>query len=174
MNAKLMELLAESRKIQETIRKQKEELKERKVAMATEYTKNFTTEEKAQEVKNCETIFLNAKKEYDEKRKNILSQLKNEKILYKEKILFAKERMFFLSGVVKNSLQKTKNSFRIEKNLLYFNREGIKEITIDISKVNWEKNFKQELAKQGINGDDRIADNIVYKAQCLLKSNITI
>ena len=166
----IAELLAEAKQLRLAIAKQKQEMKEKKSALAVEYADNLPEAEKQKQITEAEKILLTAKQKAELLRAEFKKQLK----VIKEEVSFAKEILEFVNYKNKNSLPKTKNSFRIEKNIFTFNREGIKEITIDVSKSNWEKIFKEELKKQGINGENRIADNIVYKAQQLLKSNVAI
>ncbi len=166
----IAELLTESKQLKEAIKKQKEELRNRKMALATEYTSNMTEQQVNAEIKECQSLLENAKAKATEIKATYKESMK----ALKEDIAFAKERMAFVNYKATSPLPKRKNSFRIEKNVLTFSREGLTEISIDISKVNWQKVFKSELAKQGINGDDRVADNIIYKAKCLIDSNIKI
>jgi hypothetical protein len=89
----------------------------------------------------------------------------------KEDVSFAKEILAFVNYKQNYSLKKVVNQISVEGNTLHFRREGIKDITVDISKADWQQTFKAELAKQGINGENRIADNIVYKASLMIKGN---
>ena len=163
----IAELLAEAKQLREAEAKIKAEMKAKKTAIAVEYADNLPEAEKQKQIAEAEKILNTAKQKAIDLKiafKSAMKQIKND-------FAFAKEILAFVNYKQGNSLPKTKNSFRIEKNLLTFNREGIKEITIDISKANWQKTFKEELKKQGINGNDRIADNIIYKAKKLLETN---
>ena len=143
------------------------EMKAQKTAIATEYIDNMPEAEKQKQIAEAEKILESVKfKAFELKNtfKNGMKALKADK-------LFAKEILDFVNYKQNHSLPKAKNQFRIEKNFLTFNREGITEIKIDISKANWQEVFKAELKKQGINGENRIADNICYKAKLLLESN---
>lgn len=166
----IAELLQEAKALREAMAKQKAEMKAKKNAIAVEYADNLPAEEKQKQIAEAEKILNTAKQKAIELKiafKNSMKAIKND-------VAFAKEILAFVNYKSNNSLPKQKNSFHIEKNMLTFKREGIKDILIDVSKNSWEKTFKQELAKQGINGDNRIADNIVYKATQLIKANITI
>lgn len=166
----IMELLQEAKALKQKEVALKQEMKQKRIAIASEYVDNMPAEAKQQQIAEAEKILAAAKQEATK----AIETFKAEKKRIKENVSFAKQILDFVNYKQNHSLPKTKNSFRIEKNILLFNREGIKEITIDISKINWEKNFKEELRKQGINGENRIADNIVYKAQQLIKSNVAI
>ena len=166
----VMELLAQAKDLKAKAKAINQELKQKKIALATEYTSNMTEAQKQEAIQRAETLLQEAKKkatlyrnEYKEKIKTLRTD-----------VATAKEILAFVNHTQKNGLPKVKNQFRIEKNLLSFKREGINDIIIDVSKANWQQTFKAELKKQGINGDNRIADNIVYKAKTLLDSNRAI
>ena len=166
----IAELLQEAKALKQKEIAIKNEMKNAKKAIALEYADGLPEEAKQKQIADAEVI-LNSAKE-----KAIIAKLQFKQAMkaIKEEVLLAKEILSFVNYKQSNSLSKVKNSFLIEKNMLYFNREGIKQIVIDVSKANWEKTFKEELKKQGINGENRIADNIIYKAQQLLKSNVSI
>jgi len=166
----IAELLQEAKQLREQESKIKVEMKAKKAAIAIEYADNLPAEEKQKQIAEAEKILTSAKA----KAGLLKEQFKIAMKAIKSDVAFAKEILAFVNYKQNNSLPHQKNSFVVEKNLLKFNRDGIKEIVIDISKANWQKEFKAKLALQGINGDDRIADNIVYKASQLIKSNITI
>ena len=163
----IAEMLAKAKELKQKEIALKQEMKAQKSAIATEYIDNMPEVEKQKQIAEAEKILENVKAKALELKntfKNGIKALKAEKN-------FAKEILEFVNYKQHNSLPKAKNQFKIEKNILTFNREGITEITIDISKNDWQKNFKIELKKQGINGENRIADNIVYKAKLLLEAN---
>jgi DNA integrity scanning protein DisA with diadenylate cyclase activity len=163
----IAELLQEANqlKIQQTELNAK--MKAQKSAIATEYCDNIPEAEKQKQIAEAEKILNTAK----EKSLFLKAEFKKQLKEIKNSVAFAKEILDFVNYKQKNSLPKIKNQFRIEKNFLTFNREGITEIKIDISKNDWQKNFKAELKNQGINGENRIADNIVYKATQLLATH---
>ena len=77
----------------------------------------------------------------------------------------ATEILKFVNWQQSASLPKVSiQSYIFEGNNFVFKREGLKDITIDITKNNWKKEFEKALALQGINGKDRIAANLVYTA----------
>jgi len=163
----IAELLNEAKALKQKELAIKQEMKQQKQIIASEYVDNLSTEEKQKQIADAEKILNTAKQKaisLKEEYKKAMKQIKND-------VAFAKEILAFVNYKQNNSFKKIKNQKRIEGNFLIFNREGIKEIRIDISKSNWEKTFKEELKKQGINGNDRIADNIVYSCQLLVKSN---
>ena len=142
----------------------KAEMKAQKTAIATEYIDNMPEAEKQKQIAEAEKILENVKQKAIALKNTFKEGMK---ALKAEKLL-AKDILDFVNYKQNHSLPKAKNQFRIEKNFLHFNREGITEIVIDIAKSDWQHNFKVELKKQGINGENRIADNIVYKASQLL------
>ena len=166
----ITELLQEAKALRQKETELKQAMKLQKQAIAVEYADNLSPEAKQQQIAEAEEILNKAKAKaglLKEQFKNAMKAIKND-------VAFAKEILAFVNYKQNHSLPKQKNSFVVNGKILKFNREGIKEITIDISNANWQKNFKQELAKQGINGDDRVADNIVYKASQLIKADIKI
>lgn len=163
----IAEMLQKAKVLKEQEAKLKAEMKAQKTAIATEYIDNMPEAEKQKQIAEAETILNSAKSEALKAKETFKATMKE----IKGKVAFAKEILEFVNYKATHSLPKAKNQFRIEKNLLRFNREGITEITIDITKENWQANFKAELKKQGINGENRIADNIVYKATQLLATH---
>jgi hypothetical protein len=166
----IAELLQEAKELKAKELAIKQERKAQQQVLATEYIDSISPEEKQKQIAEAEKILNTAK----EKAIVLKTEFKKQLKAIKLDVAFAKEILAFVNYKQNNSLKKQKNSFVVNGNILKFNREGIKEITVDISNANWQKNFKEELRKQGINGDNRIADNIVYKATQLIKSNITI
>jgi hypothetical protein len=166
----IAELLQEAKALKQKEREIKEAMKSQKKAIAVEYCDNLSEEEKAQQIAEAEKILNTAKAKAVELRDNFKKAMKQ----IRNDVAFAKEILDFVNYKQSNSLPKQKNVFTVNGQALTFNREGLKEITIDVSKANWQKTFKAELKKQGINGDDRVADNIVYKASKLIQSNIKI
>jgi hypothetical protein len=162
----IAEMLQKAKVLKEQEAKIKAELKAQKTAIATEYVDNMPEAEKQKQIAEAEKILNSVKQKaiaLKETFKNGMKALKAEK-------QYAKEILDFVNYKQNHSLPKAKNQFRIEKSNLLFNREGINQITIDISKANWKETFKAELKKQGINGENRIADNIVYKATQLIEA----
>ncbi len=163
----IAELLTEAKALKEKQKQINAEMKAKKTAIATEYIDNMPEAEKQKQISDAEKILTTAKQELITAKEKYKVEVKR----IKESFIFAKSILDFVNYKSNYSLPKVKNQFRIEKNILTFKREGIKDILIDVSKTNWEKTFKEELKKQGINGDNRIADNIIYKAQKLLQAN---
>ena len=163
----IAELLQEAKELKKQEADLKARMKAQKQTLAVEYADNLPEAEKQKQIAEAEKILNTAK----QKAIDLKIAFKNSMKAIKNDIAFAKDILDFVNYKQKNSLPKQKNSFRIEKNILTFNREGIKEIKIDVSKANWEKTFKEALKQQGINGENRIADNIIYKAQKLLETN---
>jgi len=162
----IAEMLQKAKALKEAEAKLKAEMKAQKTAICTEYIDNMPEAEKQKQIAEAEKILNSVKQKallLKEAFRNGMKELKQEKN-------FAKEILEFVNYKQHNSLPKAKNQFRIEKNFLTFNQEGITEIKIDISNANWQEVFKAELKKQGINGENRIADNIVYKAKTLLEA----
>lgn len=163
----IVELLAEAKEIRKQEAELKARMKESKKTLAVEYQDNLSAEEKQKQIAEAEKILNTAKAKaisLREEFKKAMKQIRND-------VAFAKEILAFVNYKQNNSLPKEKNSFVIEKSLLKFNREGIKEILVDTAKANWKQIFKEELRKQGINGENRVADNIIYKATQLLATH---
>jgi hypothetical protein len=165
----ITELLQEAKNLKQQETELKARMKAQKATLAVEYADNMPEVEKQKQIAEAEKILNTAK----EKAIALKLQFKSAMKQIRNDVAFAKDILDFVNYKQKNSLPKQKNSFRIEKNILTFNREGIKEIKIDVSKANWEKIFKEALKQQGINGENRIADNIIYKAQKMLEVNDT-
>ncbi len=166
----IAELLQEAKILRQQEAELKAKMKQKKIAIASEYADNLPEAEKQKQIAEAEKILNTAKAEATK----AIETFKAEKKRIKENVSFAKEILAFVNYKQNNSLPKQKNQFSIEKNLLTFKREGIKDITVDVSKSNWQQTMKAELKQQGINGENRIADNIVYKASQLVKANIHI
>jgi hypothetical protein len=162
----IAEMLAKAKELKQKEIALKAEMKAQKTAIATEYIDNMPEAEKQKQIAEAERILENVKQKAIELKNTFKSGIK----ALKAEKLFAKEILEFVNYKQNHSLPKAKNIFRIEKNFLTFNREGITEIKIDIANVNWQNNFRVELKKQGINGENRIADNIIYKAKTLLEA----
>ncbi len=162
----IAELLQEAKALKTQEAELKARMKAQKNAIATEYIDNLPEAEKQKQITEAEAILNTAKDKATALRAEFKKQLKE----VKSSVAFAKEILDFVNYKQNHSLPKVKNQFRIEKNILRFNREGIIEISIDISRADWQHTFTAELKKQGINGENRIAANIVYKASELLKA----
>jgi hypothetical protein len=165
----IAEMLAKAKELKLKEIALKQEMKLQKTAIATEYIDNMPEAEKQKQIAEAEKILENVK----QKALTLKNTFKEGMKALKAEKLLAKDILDFVNYKQNHSLPKAKNQFRIEKNFLLFNREGISEIKIDISKIDWQKNFKAELKLQGINGENRIADNIVYKASMLLEAQKT-
>lgn len=146
----------------------KAEMKAKKEVIAKEYADGLDDKTKAEQIKQAEDILAKAGKDKETARAVFKSAL----MKIREDVAFAKQILDFVNYKQGASLPHVKNQFAIVDNMLTLKRDGIKDISVDISNADWQKNFKAELKKQGINGDDRVADNIVYKASLLVKSNI--
>jgi hypothetical protein len=162
----IAEMLAKAKELKLKEIALKQEMKAQKTAIATEYIDNMPEAEKQKQIAEAEKILENVKQKAIALKNTFKEGIK----ALKAEKLFARDILEFVNYKQNHSLPKAKNQFRIEKNNLLFNREGITEIVIDISKANWKETFKIELKKQGINGENRIADNIVYKASMLLEA----
>jgi len=166
----LAEMLAEVKALEAKERELKAAMREKKRIAAVEYADNLSPEEKQKQIAEAEAILATATKDTAKAK----ATFKESMLGIRERVSFAKEILAFVAWKQSASLPKVKNSITIEKNVLRFNREGLKEIAVDVSLPNWQGTFKAELAKQGINGVDRVADNIVYKAHTMLAANVSI
>lgn len=166
----ISELLIEAKLLKQKEIALKQEMKAKKQAIAIEYSDCLSPEAKEKQIAEAEKILNEAKQKAFKAKETFRASMK----AIREEVNFAKEIMEFVNHKQSNSLPHQKNSFMLENTILKFNRDGIKEITIDVSKADWQKTFKAELKLQGINGENRVSDNIVYKASQLVKSNIAI
>ena len=163
----IAELLQEAKVLRQQERDLKARMKAQKNILATEYIDNMPEAEKQKQIAEAEKILATAKAEAEQAKamyRQTIKKIKND-------VAFAKEILSFVNYKQNHSLLKVKNAFSIDGDILTFKREGIKDITVNVAKANWQQEFKKELAKQGINGENRIADNIVYKATQLLKTH---
>lgn len=163
----IAELLAEAKQLKQRQIEANKQYKAQKQIIAVEYADNLSPEAKQKQIADAEAILNTAKRKSEE----LKAQFKTAMRKVKEDVSFAKEILAFVNYKQTHSLKKAINQITVEGNALHFRREGLKDITVDISKANWQKTFKEELAKQGIDGENRIADNIVYKASLMIKSN---
>jgi hypothetical protein len=159
--------LAQATALKEKEKAIKAEMKAQKQVIATQYRDGLSDTEKANQIKEAESILAKASKDKATARETFKNSLKE----IKEAVLFAKQILDFVNYKQTHSLPHVKNQFIVSENKLTLKRDGISDITVDISKADWQKTMKAELKKQGINGEDRIADNIVYKAKLLVESN---
>ena len=136
------------------------EMKAQKITIAKEYTDGLSEADKARQIQDAEKILSNIlikKQALKAKFRASLQELKDEATL-------AKDILEFVGYKSEHSLPKVKNAYIVQGQKATFKRQGLLDISFDII-VGWEKTLKAELKKQGINGHDRVADNIVYKMQ---------
>lgn len=164
----IAELLNEAKLLKQQEKELKANMKAKKQVIATEYADCLSEPEKQKQIAEAEKILNSAK----DKATALKQQFRSEMKKIKDDVAFAKEILNFVNHKQQNSLPHRKQEFQLSDNLLTLKRDGIKDITVDVSKANWQKTLKDELKKQGINGENRVADNIVYKASQLVKSNI--
>lgn len=166
----IAELLQEAKLLKQKEVELKAQMKAQKAVIAVEYADNLSPEAKAQQIADAKRILNTAKQKVFDLKAGFKAAMKK----VREEVSFANEILEFVNYKQNYSLPKHKNIFALEGKILTFQREGIKDIAIDVTKTDWQKTLKEELKKQGINGNDRVADNICYKATRLVKSNITI
>lgn len=166
----ISELLQAAKELKRQEAEIKSKMKAQKHILATEYADNMSDEAKRQQIAEAEKILNTAKTQYAALKEEFKARAKK----IKEEVSFAKEILAFVHYKQAHSLPKAKNMFSISGTALTFKREGLKDITVDISKADWQRVFKDALKAQGLTDQDRTADNIVYKAGQLVKSNITI
>jgi hypothetical protein len=154
--------------LKEKEKKIKAEMKAQKEVIAKEYADGLSDTEKAEQIKTAESILAKATQDKEKARITFRNAIKE----IKENVAFAKQILDFVNYKQNASLPHVKNQFSIVDKTLTLKRDGIKDIKVDISKENWPATLKAELKTQGINGENRVADNIVYKAQQLVKGNL--
>lgn len=166
----ITELLQQANELKQKERDIKQQLKAQKQAIATEYIDNMDEATKQKQITEAQKILETAKQKAQSLKDNFKAQMKQ----IKKDVSLAKELLEWVNYKQGHSLPKVKNQYFVNANMMTFRRAGIKDISIDVTKTNWEKALKQELAKQGINGENRIADNIVYTAQQTVKAQQSI
>lgn len=154
-------MLKDTKDLEFFIQQKRKELQEKKTLIATEYTQNLTEPEKQSEIAKL-------KKSIDDlqgKRNSAINEFKNKMRDIKGDAKVLKERLDLLNYIGRKSLPKKKWDYNTD-NLPMFvlSGESIKDITVDTNKANWKVTLKEALKLQGINGEDRVADNVVYKA----------
>ncbi len=117
----ITELLQEAKNLRHQEAELKAQMKQKKIAIASEYADNLPEAEKQKQIAEAEKILLTAKTEAEK----AIATFKAEKKRIKENVSFAKEILLFVNYKANNSLPKAKNQFRIEKNRLIFAREEI-------------------------------------------------
>jgi hypothetical protein len=144
-------------------------MRESKKSIVVEFIDGMNEETKKAEIKRAEILLENYKKNIiilKEEFKAKLKTLKADKTL-------ALEILDLVNYQQKNSLPKVKQIQSIENNVLTYKRIGIKDIVLNIENIPysvWRKTLKEELKKQGINGNDRVADNIIYDFKCIAET----
>lgn len=154
----IAELLAEAKQLRQKEKELKAQMKAQKQIIAVEYADNLNPEAKQKQIADAEAILTTAKQKAEE----LNAQFKTAMKKIKEDVAFAKEILAFVNYKQNHSLKRVNKRLVFEGSFFQFSREGINTITIDWSQPNWKRIFKDELAKQGLNGNNRIADNIVY------------
>jgi len=163
----IAELLLKAKELKRQESEAKARYKAQKSAIATEYTSGMDEKTKQAQIIDAEKILGDAKNKAIALRNVFKESMK----AIRNDVAFAKEILSFVGYKQTHSLQKVKNQFFVSNGKLTVKREGIKDITVDVTVADWQAILKKELRKQGINGDDRVADNIVYKAKCIVESN---
>ncbi len=163
----ITELLLEATQLRQREKEIKAQMKAQKQVIAIEYADNLSPEAKAKQIAEAEAILKTA----EQKAQALKAQFIVDIGLVRDEVSFAREILEFVNYKHNNSLPKRVNEMVIEGHTLSLKREGLTEIKIDVSKADWRQTFKAELKKKGINGDDRIADNLVFKALQLINSN---
>jgi len=161
------QLLQETQRLKEQQKKLNQEMRAKKATIAKEYMDGLSEPDKAAQIKDAERILSDVKIAKDK----LKAEFSKGMAALKDKVTLAKAHLEFVNYQGTHSLPKVKNQYSIEKNTLTIKRDGLKDISLAIN-TGWEKILKAELKKQGINGNDRVADNIVYKAQLAVKTHM--
>ena len=154
-------LMAQANELKAKQKAINKEMKLKKMTIAKEYTDGLSPEVKAKQIADAEDILKNVAI----KKLALKTEFKSAMLELKTKVTLAKDILAFVNYKSEHSLPKVKNAYIVNNNgTATFKRDGIKDISFKI--VNgWEKILKAELKKQGINGNDRVADNVIYKMQ---------
>jgi len=161
------QLLQETERLKAQQKAINKEMKAKKATIAKEYMDGLSEKDKAAQIADAQRILNDVKNAKDKLKAEFRKALQG----LKEKTRLAKIKLEFVNYQGTHSLPKTKNLYSVENNIITVKRDGLKDISIAI-KAGWEKILKSELAKQGINDNDRVADNIVYKAQLAVKTHM--
>jgi len=164
--ANIKELLLQAKQLKEKQKALNAEMKQKKSTIAKEYQDGLSEADKNQQIKDAEKILSDVKIMKDKLRLEFRQKISELKV----KVSLAKDILAFVNYKNTHTLGKVKNAYVVDDKTATFKRAGLQDITFNI--VNgWEKNLKTALKKQGINGDDRVADNIVYKMQMAIKTH---
>ena len=165
--SKINQLLAETARLKEQQKKLNAEMRAKKATIAKEYMDGLSESDKAAQIAEAEKILADVKIAKD----RLKAEFNKGMAALKDKVTLAKAHLEFVGYQNTHSLPRIKNAYTVDNNTLTFRREGLKDISLAI-KDGWEKILKADLKKQGINGNDRVADNIVYKAQLAVKTHM--
>lgn len=163
-NINVRELLAKAKELKAIEIQQRNELKAKKKMLYQEITSGISPEVKAEQLQRAKEIIATA----TTKKMQLKATFKTELQKIQAEFIVAKELIALVSHEHHNGLNKVKNAIDIEGNVATVKREGIKDITIDTSKSNWQITLKELLAKQNI--ENGIARNICYKVSTMLKA----
>lgn len=168
--ANLIDLLKQSQELKRKQKELKAEMKSQKMALAVEFTSSVSPEMQSEQIARAEKILQVVKG----KARILRWKFKDDMKKLREEAGTAKEILSLVNHEQTHGLPKRKQSMSHQGNTLIYQREGLKEIRIDTSKENWRATLKEELKKQGINGDNRIADNILYDAKVYIEEKIKV
>ena len=164
-NVNVAALLSKAKELKEIERKQKQEMKAKKQMIYQEITSGISPEMKAKQIEHAKQIIATATKQKELLKQEFKSKLQE----IKSQFTVAKELLALVNHEQKNGLSKVKNAISIDGNMATVKREGIKNITVDTSKANWQITLKELLANQNI--ENGIARNIAYKISTMIKAN---
>ena len=165
--ANLNQMLQEAARLKAEQKRINQEMKLKKATIAKEYVDGLSETDKAAQIADAERILTDVKSKKDKLKAEFRKGLDD----LKQKSQLAKAMLEFVNYQSTHSLPHVKNQYTIEKNILTVKRDGINDIAVNVS-TGWEKVLKAELANQGIKGNNRVADNIVYKAQLAVKTHM--
>ena len=162
--ANIQELLKRSKELKDKIKAQQVELKKQKSAMVLELTAGLSDVEKQKQIAEAQKILENVKHHAD----TLKAQFKKDMQTLKEDARYAKELLEFVNYKITNGLPKISNGVTVSNGKAIITRAGIKDITIDITKADYQQTIIKELAKQGI--ENGVGRNIAYKTSLLVKT----
>lgn len=164
--ANIQELMEKANELKAKQKAINAEMKQQKITIAKEYVDGLSESDKAKQIAKAENILLTARVKADKLKATFMQDM----IQVKADVTLAKDILEFVGYKSEHSMPKVKNAYIVNGMQATFKREGLETITIEL-KDGWEKSLKVELKKQGINGHDRVADNIVWKMQQAVKTD---
>jgi len=167
-NNKILEAMNRVQVLKDKAKQERKALNEAKRSIATEFAGQFSEEQKAQIISDCEKVISSARQKFAILRNEFKAQVHS----LKQDINTAKGRLELLNYTLDNGLKKAVNQIIVDNNIITIKREGIADISVNSADKNWQKIASLKLAealKTDINSG--VVRSLIYKASLLVKSN---